>query len=149
MGERTAKHDEAVLRRDRLELKERRAGDDGVINIEVRIFSGGGDKRDPPVLHVFQKRLLLLAVEILDLVKIQKDAACAEKPLGLVELMEGHARLRGDHRRRRGLSRAGRAVKDHIRQPSRLQHTPKDTARAKQVGLPHDLVHCAGPEGIC
>ena len=51
---------EGFLRRDGLELKDRGAGEDRVVDIEIGIFCCGGDERDLAVFDVFQQRLLLL-----------------------------------------------------------------------------------------
>ena len=64
-----------LLRRDGFELKHTAAGEQRVVHIEKRIFRGGGDQGQRPVLHKFQQALLLLLVEILDLIQIQQDAA--------------------------------------------------------------------------
>jgi hypothetical protein len=157
-----AEHFEALGGGDGLELKEGGTGDDGVIDVEVGIFGGGGDEGNAAVLHVFQQRLLLLTVEILDLVQVEEDAVCAEHALGLrqdildvlegggggVELMEFHARLGGDDRGGGGLARAGRAVEDHIGHAAHLHHAAENAVLSEQVGLTHDLVHGAGAQGI-
>ena len=54
---------------DCLEFKDCRAGDDGVIDIDIGIFGGGGDEGDSAVLDVFEQGLLLFFVEILDFVQ--------------------------------------------------------------------------------
>ena len=60
--------------RDSLELKQRGTRKDRVVNKKVRVFGGGCDQRDAAILNVFQKGLLLLAVEILDLIQIEQNA---------------------------------------------------------------------------
>ena len=50
---------EGFLRRDGLELKDRGAGEDCVVDIEIGIFRCGGDERDLAVFDVFQQRLLM------------------------------------------------------------------------------------------
>ena len=59
-----------VLGRNGLELKDGRAAQNRVEHREVGVFGRGGDERDAPVLDEFQKGLLLLFVEVLDLVEV-------------------------------------------------------------------------------
>ena len=63
-----------VARGDRLELKHRAAREDGVVYIEVRVLRCGRNERDRAVLDKLQQALLLLFIEVLDLVEIQKNA---------------------------------------------------------------------------
>ena len=65
-----------------LYIDERRAGYDSIINIKMRIFGGGRNEGHTTVLDVFQKRLLLLAIEILDLIDIQQRPPRTEQTVG-------------------------------------------------------------------
>ena len=60
-----------IRRLHRLELEHRRAAEYRVVHVKIRVFGGGGNEGDPPVLNMFQQALLLLFVEILDLVQVQ------------------------------------------------------------------------------
>ena len=112
-----------------LEFKHRRARQDSIIDIEIRIFRRGRDERDLAVFDVFQQRLLLLFVEILDLVQIQQHAVRREKRVQLginllnvsggrgrcVELAQLSLCFLRDQVRNGRLARAGRPIKNHIR----------------------------------
>ena len=112
-----------------LEFKHRRARQDSIIDIEIRIFRRGRNERDLAVFDVFQQRLLLLFVEILDLVQIQQHAVRREKRVELgVDLLDvGRGRGRRvelaqlslcflcNQVRNRRLARAGGPIKNHIR----------------------------------
>ena len=104
----------------------------------------------------------MLAVEILDLVKVEQHAPCAKDVSGFadhvldvgkrrrggVELAEGHAGFFCDDGGGGGLSRAGRAKEDHVCDPSPCQHTAYHTALSKEVLLPHDPVKVLGSQQI-
>ena len=59
-----------LLALDRLELEDRRAAQDRVVHVEVRVFRRGGDQRDAAVFDELEQRLLLFLIEILDLIQI-------------------------------------------------------------------------------
>ena len=112
-----------------LEFKHRRARQDGVIDIKIRIFRRGRNERDLAVFDVFQQRLLLLFIEILDLVQIQQHAVRRKERVELsvdlldvgrgrgrrVELAQLSLRFLRDQVRNGRLARAGRTVEDHVR----------------------------------
>ena len=157
-----AEHLEALGGRDGLEFKEGGAGDNGVVDVEMGVFGGGGDEGDAAVLHVLQKGLLLLTVEVLDLVQVEQDAARSEHALGLrqdvfyvlqggcrrVELVEFHTRLRRDDRGGGGLSRTGRAVEDHICYSAGVQHFSYDATFSEQMLLTYYLVKALGSQSL-
>ena len=111
-----------------LEFKHGRARQNGVIDVKIRIFRCGRDERDLAVFDVFQQRLLLLFVEILDLVEIQQNAVRREERVKLginfldigggrsrrVELAQLSLRFFRDQVRNGRFARAGWAVEDHI-----------------------------------
>ena len=59
----------------RLELKNGAAAENGIVDIEIRIFGGGGNEGNGAILNVLQQRLLLLFIEILDLIQVQHHTA--------------------------------------------------------------------------
>ncbi len=61
-----------LLGRDRFELKDGGAGEDGIENGEVGVLRGGSDDGDLAVLHELQQGLLLLFIEILDLIQVEQ-----------------------------------------------------------------------------
>src|SRR5699024_996502 len=63
-----------LLALDRLELEDRRAAQDRVVHVEVRVFRRGGDQRDAAVFDELEQRLLLFLIEILDLVEVKQHA---------------------------------------------------------------------------
>ena len=141
-------------RRHALELKDRRAAEDRVVNIEIRILGGGGDQGDAAVFNVFKEHLLLLFIEILDLVQIEQDAVHAGKGVqlgddrldisgrsgGAVEFFKRFIRFVCDIGRQRGLADAGRTVENQIRHDAALDYLAQGLAGAEQVLLPDDIV---------
>ena len=136
-----------------LELKDRGARQNGVIDIEIRVFRRGRDQRDLAVFDVFQQRLLLLFVEILDLVEIQQHAVRREERVQLgVDLLNVGGGRRGcvelaqlplcflrDQVRDRCLARAGRPVEDEIRHASGFDDTAQQAVFAQNMLLPADV----------
>ena len=61
------------FRSDGFKLKDSASGDDSVINIKIWIFCGGSNQGNLSIFQKFQKGLLLLFVEILDLIQIQNN----------------------------------------------------------------------------
>ena len=136
-----------------LEFKHRRARQDSIIDIEIRIFRRGRDERDLAVFDVFQQRLLLLFVEILDLVEIQKHAVRREEGVQLgvdlldigggrrsrVELAQLALRFFRDQVRDRRLARAGRPVEDEIRHAAGFDDAAQKAVFAQNMLLPADV----------
>ena len=134
--------------RDGLELKDRASRQNGVVDIKIRIFRRRGDQRDLAVFDVLQQRLLLLFVEILDLVKVEQHAVrrhegvelgidlldVARGGRGRVQTAELSLRPRRDEIGHRGLSGAGRAVKDHVR------HLTGEDDAAQQAVFPENML---------
>ena len=134
--------------RDGLELKDRASRQNGVVDIKIRIFRRRGDQRDLAVFDVLQQRLLLLFVEILDLVKVEQHAVrrhegvelgidlldVARGGRGRVQAAELSLRPRRDEIGHRGLSGAGRAVKDHVR------HLTGEDDAAQQAVFPENML---------
>ena len=143
-----------VARRDRLELKHRAAREDGVVYIEVRVFRRGRDERDRAVLDEFEQALLLLFIEVLDLVEIQKNAVRREHGVQLVddradvrkargrgvELSQRAVRLFRNDARDGRFARTGRAVKDHVRDIAAFDDAAQQPALAENVALADDVV---------
>gem|GEM_PF-5152629 len=63
-----------VLGRDAFELKHGAAAEKRGIDVKIGVFGGGGYKSYIAVFNILQKGLLLLFIEVLYLVKIQKQA---------------------------------------------------------------------------
>ena len=72
-----------LLRGGGPELKNGAARKDGVVDVKIGVFRGGGDEGDAAVLDKLQQGLLLLFVKILDLVQIQQCTGGTEKRIGL------------------------------------------------------------------
>ena len=109
---------------------------------------------------IFKQRLLLLAVEILDLVEIKQNSLRAEDVFGRgehvldvlkrrrggVEAHEGHIRVFRNERSRGGLARAGRAEEDHIRDPARVAKAADNAVFAEKMGLTDYIVEGGGSD---
>ena len=150
-------------RRDRLELKDRASGQNGVIDVEIWILRRGCDQGDLSVFDVFQQRLLLLFIEVLDLVEIEQNAVRSQKRVQLgidlldisgggrrrVELAELTLRLRGDQIGDRCFPGAGRAIKDHVRHIAGKNDPAQKAVFSKYMLLSADLVQRGRPEYVC
>ena len=154
------RHD--VLRGDALELEDRAAGDDGVVDVEVGVLGGGGDHRDVAALEVFEQALLLFLVEVLDLVEVEKDAVGRSERAyvrhhvldvgdaggGGVEPVQFLAGLLGDDVREGRLADARGAVEDEVRDVPRLHDVAQRHAVAEQVALADHLVEGARADAV-
>ncbi len=143
------------------ELENTAARDQGRIDGEERIFSGGADQQDQPVLNIRQQDVLLGTVEAMYLVEKQhRTPAAGRKAIAgiieyrphfldshrrRVELLEMASRVLRDHLGQCGLSRAGRAEKDCRGTPVRFQHTPQQFAWAEKMLLADKLLQCPRP----
>ena len=64
---------DGIIHRQRLKFKNRAAGQECVVDIEIRVLCGRGDQGDLAVFQEFQQALLLLLIEILYLIQVQQD----------------------------------------------------------------------------
>ena len=109
-------------------LKYRTAAENGVVDVEIRVFGGRGNEGNGAVLDVFQQCLLLFFIQVLDLIQIQhhtahgvKAAQFGNKRLDIpgrggcaIETVELFAGARRNDARGSGFPHAGRPVKDEI-----------------------------------
>ena len=128
----------------------------------MRIFCGRGDQSNSAVLDVLKKSLLLLSVEILYLVDIEKYAPCAENIVGAVqnildvgkrrgsgiEPVKDHSRFPRDYFGGGGLSRAGRSKEYHIGYSSRRENSANYSAGTEKMLLTDYIVYCLGAEKL-
>ena len=145
-----------------LELKHSAAGKQGIIDVKIGVLGGGSNQGDAAVLDAFQKALLLLFVQVLDLVQIQQNAArrcqradilehCLDIPGaagGAVELVQGHAAVLGNNACHRGLSGAGGAVKDHVGDAPALDGAAEHPPRSQQMLLPAHIRQRFGTQAL-
>jgi len=117
-----------------LEFKHRRARQDSVVDIEIRVFRRRCNECDLAVFNILQQRLLLFFVEILDLVQIQQYAVRREERVQLginllnvsggrgrcVEFAQLPLRFFRNQICNGRLACAGRTVEDHIRNRTAL-----------------------------
>ena len=137
----------------RFEFKHGAAGKQCIIDVKIRVLSGGGDQGHRAVLNALQQALLLLLVQILNLIEVQQDAPrpgqCAdilEHRLDIpraagssVELVQRHAAVLGNDAGHGGLARAGRAVKDHVGDAAALDGAAEHPPRGQQMLLAADF----------
>ena len=126
------------------------------VHLEARVLGGGADQRERAVLDRGEQRVLLRAVEAVDLVE-EAERAPAHLGQVLAGLVDdaphvGHAGGDGRERhepragglrgqaRQRGLAGARRAPQDQRDQPPLGEHPAQRGARAQRRVLPHDLV---------
>ena len=130
------------------------------VHLEKRVFGGGPHQHDHAVLHRMQKRILLAAVEAVDLVHEQDGAqpAHGQALLGRVylaaqirhraadgrHLHELGPRRLGDDVRERGLSRARRPEQDDRAQLVLLDGGAQPASRPHGLLLADDLLQRAG-----
>ena len=148
-----------LFRLHRFELKHGGAGEDRVVDIEIGVLGGGGDQRDLSIFDEFQQRLLLLFGEILDLVEIQQRAARRQEGVELADnlLDIGQAGRRGVQLIQRplglgcnrGFPRAGRAVKDQVRDIAGLHDPAQKPLFAQNMALAAHLAELLGAKLIC
>ena len=143
-----------LLRLDGLELKNRRAAENRVVDVEIRVLGGRGNQGDAAVLYVFEQGLLLLFIEVLYLVEIEQDSVEPLKGIepgddlldicgrggGSVELLEGLAGLLCDVGREGGLSDARRPVKNQVGHVAALDDFSQRSALSEQVLLTDYIV---------
>ena len=129
----------------------------------MRIFGGGCYERNTSVLYIFQQCLLLLSIEILYLVYIQKYATRTEHVVcsgqyllyvgqrccGGVDTVEYHIGVFGYYLRGWGLAGAGRAVKYHIGESSRSYHSANDSSFSEKMILTDYVIKAFRSYCIC
>ncbi len=134
------------------------------VHLEGRILGRGADEDDRALLDVGEKRILLGAVEPMDLVDEEDGPHPVTGALAvgladhLADLLDarqdgregdeagaGHA---GHQGRERGLAGARGAPEDHRMQLARLDGRPQHAAGPQEVLLPHDLVDRARSDAI-
>ncbi len=150
------------LGRDGPEFKHRRARQNGVVDVEIGIFRGGGDQRHLAVFDGLQQGLLLLLRKILDLVQVEKHAVGCHQRIRLsqdlpdlsggsicrVELVERAVRLGRNDTGHSGLSHTGGTVKDQVRDPAGLDDPPEHLSLAEDMLLTHHIVQRRGADLI-
>ena len=132
---------------------------------EERVLGGRADQHEQALLDVRKQRVLLRAVEAMDLVEEQDRAAAllAHAGAGPLGDLPHVLHTRGDRRQRlerllggarhqardRGLAGSGRPPEDHRRESVGLDEHAERFARTEQVLLPDDVVERTGAEPRC
>ena len=120
------------------------------------------DHGDVAALEVFEQALLLLFVEVLDLIEVQKDAVRRGKGAhvrhhvldvgdaggGGVEPVQFLVGLLGDDVREGRLADARGAVEDEVRDVAGLDDVAKGAARRQEVALADHLIEGAGADPV-
>ena len=143
----------------RAQLDDARTRDERGVHFEIRIFGSGADQDDRAVFHRVQQRVLLAAVEAVDLVDEQDGAHAVDQQAlfgggdfaaqighGAADgryLHEGRARAFGHDVRDARLARSGRAEQDGRRQGVRLDRREQPAAGTDRVLLAGQLVERA------
>ena len=138
-----------------LETDHARAADKGGVHLEKRVLGGGPHQHHGAVLHCMQKRILLAAVESMDLVHEQDGARAVERQalLGGVDFpaQVGYGAADGRHLHERGLGGFGdnvrdggfagsrRAVEDDRADVVLLDGRAQPATRAHSILLPHHV----------
>ena len=142
-----------------MQLHYPRAGDEGRVHLEEGVLGRGPHEHEQPVLHGVEQRILLAAVEAVDLVHEQDGAQAAHEqsllrrvdlaaqvgdgaPDGR-DLHERGAGGLGDDMGERGLPRAGGAEEDNRTEAVVLDGGPKPAALAHGLALAHHLIEGA------
>ena len=150
--------------RERLELDDGAAREQGGVDLEVRVLGRGADQRQQAALDAREQRVLLGLVEAVDLVEEEDRprAVRAEPVAGALEdaadvvdagrdgreLLERGARRLGDDAGERRLADPRRAVEDHRRRPVALDREPQGRALGEHVPLADELVERARPDAL-
>ena len=129
VGERPPQQLEHVRVLERVQLVYAAAGQERRVDLEERVLGRRAHEHDEPVLDGRQQRVLLRLVEAMDLVEEEDRALAARgaavlralehlahlRPPGVHRrrLLEGRARVHGQHARERRLAGPGRAVENH------------------------------------
>jgi hypothetical protein len=139
------------------------AGQQGGVQLEAGVLGGRTDQHDRPVLHVREERVLLGAVEAVDLVDEQQRALPdltpplrGEEHLAQVgnpgerrgQRLEHQVGPLGREPRDRRLAAAGRSPQHHRGQPVRGEHPPDRGVVGEQVVLPHDVREGPGAQPV-
>ena len=152
-----------VLGGDGLELEHRTSAENGVIDVKIGVLGGGGDKGYLAVFNIFKEGLLLLFVEILYLVEVQKDAvhsvncACVGDNIpdvgcscgGAIELMELHSRIFCNYPCNGGFSYSRGTVKYHIGDIAAVDYAPEISAFVKEMTLTDNFIKVFGAYSVC
>ena len=150
--------------RQRLELDDGAAGEEGGVDLEVGVLGRRADQRQQAALDAGQEGVLLALVEAVDLVEEEDRArpVRAEPVAGALEdtahvvdaggdggeLLEHGARGLGDDSRERRLADSGRAVEDHRRRPVALDREPERRSVGEHVPLADELVERARADAL-
>ncbi len=148
---------------ERLEDQDAGAREQRRDQLERRVLGGGADQHDRSILHDRKKRILLGAVEAMDLVDEQQRPLpdLAPRARGVEHLLEvgdaGKNRrdllelqfggVRQEPRDRR-LAGAGRPPEDERAERTRLQHAGERAVAPEQVILADDLAELARPQFV-
>jgi hypothetical protein len=139
------------------------AGEERAVEFEAGVLGGGADEDDRAVFDVGQERVLLGAVEPVDLVDEQHGALAdlAALPCGAEdfpqvgdpgerrgERLEREVRLLGEEARDRGLAAPGRAPQDRGDGFAARDHPPERRIGGEEVVLADDLGECARAQPV-
>ena len=148
---------------ERLEHQHARAREQRRVQLERRVFGGGADQHDGAVLHHRQERVLLRAVEAVDLVDEQQrplpglaprarrvehflEVGDAGEDRGnLLEMQLGGV---GEQPRDRGLAGAGRPPEDQRAERAGVEHARERAVGAEQMVLPDHLRERRRPQPV-
>ena len=155
-----AEQDADGVGRQGIEPEQTRPGQQGGVDLEVRVLGGGADEDQQAVLDVGQEGVLLGLVEAVDLVEEQDRAGALLAQAGpgpghdLTDVLhpgrhrrQGLERLGrhpGDEAGKGGLARPRRAPEDHRRQPVGLDQLAQRAVGAEEVLLADHVVEGAG-----
>lgn len=146
----------------RLELKDGTPAEHRIVDIEIGVFSGGGNKGDAAVLNEFQQILLLFFIEVLDLVQIEYNTIASFKGIqladnlldvcrgscGTVEPVELFAGLIGNDIGNGGLSHTRWPIEDHIGNGAAFNDAAQHLSLGQQMGLSHHIFQRPGTQFI-
>ena len=166
VGEGALQEGDQVGRLERLQGEDAAAREQRSDHLERRVLGRGAHQGERPRLDVGEERVLLSAVEAVDLVE-EEDRALAGTPraLGVGRDLADLLEARGDRRERHeagpaagaggreqageaGLARTGRAPEEQGGQRARLDQHAKGSARRHQVPLAEYLVERARPHAV-
>ena len=147
---------------DGLELKNRGPAQNGIINVEIGVFRGGGNEGDIAVFDVLQQGLLLLLIKILNLIEIEQNAVGGHHGTQLghnvpdilggsrggIEFAQFSFRAVGDDIGHGGFAHAGRSVENQIGDAAGFNNPAQHGPRGQNMVLTEDVLQRLGPDGV-
>ena len=139
------------------------AGEEGAVQFKGGVFRSGPHQRNGSVFHIWQKTVLLGAVEPMYFIHEQEGPMAVFPAPGRFvkgfsqirhagedggESCEMHGRARRQNARQRGFSAAGRPPQNKAGHLAGVRHEPERSSFPQQMILAHDVFQCGRPQAV-